>query len=116
MQLLISDANILIDIEVGELLIPMFALDYQFVVPDVLFYEELEEHHAHLLDIGLKIKSFDEHMVIQVSELAKRHVRPSRNDLFALLLAQIEKCPLLTGDKHLKIAAENEKIEVRGTL
>jgi hypothetical protein len=41
--LLISDANILMDIEVGDLVAPMFSLGYQFVVPDALYYEGLEE-------------------------------------------------------------------------
>ena len=36
MLLLISDANILMDIEVGDLVAPMFSLGYQFAVPDVL--------------------------------------------------------------------------------
>lgn len=49
MPLLISDANILMDIEVGELTAPMFSLGYQFAVPDILYFEELEEQHAHLL-------------------------------------------------------------------
>lgn len=35
----ISDANILIDVEVGGLLAPMFSLGYPFAVPDVLFFE-----------------------------------------------------------------------------
>jgi hypothetical protein len=48
----ISDANILIDVEVGGLLAPMFSLDYQFAVPDVLYFEELAEHHAHWRDMG----------------------------------------------------------------
>ncbi len=38
MRLLISDANILIDVEIGGLVAPMFSLDYRFSVPDVLFY------------------------------------------------------------------------------
>jgi len=57
MLLLISDANILMDIEVGDLVAPMFSLGYQFVVPDVLYYEELEEQHAHLLDMGLQTRT-----------------------------------------------------------
>lgn len=40
MLLLISDANILMDIEVGDLAAPMFSLCYQFAVPDVLYYED----------------------------------------------------------------------------
>lgn len=47
MQLLISDANILIDLEEGELLNELFQLPYQFKVPDILFFEELEDQHAH---------------------------------------------------------------------
>ena len=35
MLLLISDANILMDVEVGDLVAPMFSLGYQFAVPDI---------------------------------------------------------------------------------
>ena len=40
-RLLISDANILIDMECGGLLDCMFTVDYEFAVLDVLFEEEL---------------------------------------------------------------------------
>jgi hypothetical protein len=116
MLLLISDANILIDIEIGGLVAPMFSLEYQFAVPDILFYEELVDQHTHLLDMGLQPREFDEEMVNRVSELAARYPRPGRNDLFALVLAAGETCPLLTGDKDLKAAAEAENVEVQGTL
>lgn len=53
MLLLISDANILMDVEVGDLVAPMFSLGYDFAVPNVLYYEELEDQHAHLLHMGL---------------------------------------------------------------
>jgi hypothetical protein len=46
MLLLISDANILIDMEVSGLLAPMFSMEYRFAVPDVLYVEELERQHA----------------------------------------------------------------------
>lgn len=116
MLLLISDANILIDIEIGGLVAPLFSLEYQFAVPDVLFYEELEERHNYMLDMGLVAREFDEAMVKQVIQLAARYPRPGRNDLFALVLAAKEVCPLLTGDRDLKLAAKNENVEVRGTL
>lgn len=116
MLLLISDANILIDIEVGGLVAPMFSLVYQFAVPDILFYEELEEKHAYLLDMGLVAMDLDESLVARVSLLVMQYPRPGRNDLFALVLAASEACPLLTGDKDLKAAAEIENVEVRGTL
>jgi hypothetical protein len=53
MWLLISDANILIDIEEGQLISQLFQLPYQFCVPDILFAEELEEQHSDLLHKGL---------------------------------------------------------------
>ena len=53
MKVLISDANVLIDMEVGGLIQPMFQLPYQFHTPDILFEEELDEQHAYLLEMGL---------------------------------------------------------------
>lgn len=116
MLLLISDANILMDVEVGDLIAPMFSLGYQFAVPDILYYEELEEQHAHLIDMGLQIRSLSEKSVERVQLLSQTYVRPGRIDLFALALAELESCPLLTGDAALRQAAETEQIEVKGTI
>ena len=112
----ISDANILIDVEVGGLLAPMFSLGYQFAVPDVLYFEELAEQHAHWRDMGLIVKSLPAEGVARVQVLSQKYKRPSRNDLFALALAEVEKCPLLTGDAALRQAADAEQVEVKGTI
>ena len=53
-QLLVSDANVLIDMDAGGLLKAMFALDYDFAVPDILFEEELKAQHPELPRFGLK--------------------------------------------------------------
>ncbi|WP_043637278.1 PIN domain-containing protein [Desulfovibrio sp. TomC] len=116
MLFLISDANILIDIQTGELLASMFSLDFQFAVPDILFYEELEEQHGHFVDMGLIIQSLDSLLVKRVEDLARIHRKPSRNDLFALALAEHRKCPLLTGDDDLRQAATREEVQVYGTI
>jgi predicted nucleic acid-binding protein len=116
MLLLISDANILMDVEVGDLIAPMFSLGYHFAVPDVLYYEELEEQHAHFLEMGLQIRTLSAKSVERVQALSQAYPRPSRNDLFALALAENEACPLLTGDAALRQAAETEQVEVRGTI
>ena len=42
MLLLISDANILIDMEAGELTNTFFQLPMQFAIPDILYWEEIE--------------------------------------------------------------------------
>lgn len=116
MLLLVSDANILIDVEVGGLIAPMFSLGYQFSVPDVLYYDELEAQHTHLLDMGLQIRSLPAAGVARVEKLSHLHKRPGRNDLFALALAEAEQCPLLTGDADLRAAAQAEHVEVKGTV
>lgn len=116
MLLLISDANILIDMESSGLVASMFSLDCDFAVPDVLYAEELEAQHAYLLGLGLQLRMSTSEMVDRVVELAKKHRRPGRNDLFAITVAEAEACPLLTGDNDLRAAAKAENVEVRGTL
>lgn len=116
MLLLISDANILIDIDVGDLVQPAFGLGYQLVVSDVIYYEELEEQHAYLVGMGLQIHSLSSESVMRVQALSQTYSRPSRNDLFALALAEKLQCPLLTGDAALRRTAETEHINVKGTV
>lgn len=55
MRLLISDANILIDMEAGALLQTLFRLPMQFGIPDLLYYEEIEPGTPGLEDLGLQI-------------------------------------------------------------
>jgi len=102
--LLISDANILMDIEVGDLVAPMFSLGYQFVVPDVLYYEELVEQHAHLLDMGLQIRTLlpksverVQHITIPVARAALQKMRINGRrlpwDAAEQMLGAIEAAP-----------------------
>lgn len=55
MRLLISDANVLIDMEAGALLERLFRLPMQFGIPDLLYYEEIEEGSPGLEQLGLQI-------------------------------------------------------------
>ncbi len=52
----------------------------------------------------------------KVLELATKYIRVSRIDLFALVQAKDEEAVLLTDDKELRRAAENEGVRVHGTL
>ncbi len=115
-QLLISDANILIDMEEGGLLETMFRLPYAFATPDILFFEELEQEHAHLPDLGLKLKEISSESMMYAMHLTSTYTKASRNDCFALALAKQEQCPLITGDMALRVAAEKEATIVKGTI
>ncbi len=116
MTLLISDANILIDIEIAGLIREMFQLPDTFAVPDILFLEELVDHHPELPGYGLRIMRLASDVVEEAIRLRERHLHPSMNDLFALALAKHEQCPLLSGDRRLRNAATQEQVSVRGTL
>lgn len=116
MQLLISDANILIDLEEGELLGAFFQLPYRFSIPDILYFEELEEQHSHLLALGLTLGELTPESMTYAIELIGQGSKASRNDCFALALAKQEACPLLTGDSALRELAENNSVIVMGTI
>lgn len=116
MKLLISDANIFIDMEAGGLVQAMFKLPETFAVPDILFMEELVEYHPELPGHGLQVMSLTEETVAESMRLRQQYRHPSQNDLFALALAKQESCPLLTGDRRLRDVAKEEGVELKGTL
>lgn len=116
MLLIISDANVLIDMEVGGLSHGLFELEVDIAVPDILFEEELSLHHGHLLQMGLKTLSVKSAGIAYVQEIAATYRRASNNDLIALALARQERCPLVTGDGALRAAANAEGVDLRGTI
>lgn len=116
MQLLISDANIIIDIESGGLVSQMFRLEYRFGVPDVLFDRELREQHGHLVTLGLEVLEVRSDAVRYAETLGERYRATGAMDLLALALARQECCPLLSGDKALRQVAKKEGVDVRGTI
>ncbi len=115
-MLLISDTNIIIDLDVGGVLEQMFRLQEDFAVPNILYLEELSEQHSELPALGLKILDIKEEFMRKAYELGGIYNKPGRNDIFALVLALQEKCTLLSGDSDLREAATSENVEVRGTL
>ena len=116
MQILISDANVLIDMDVGGLLEQMFQLPYTFQISDMLFVDELESHHPELLGYGLQLAELDTDHMREAFELVDRYADPSRYDCFSLALAKQKSCPLLTGDRALRNAASREGVIVKGSI
>ncbi len=125
MRLLISDANILIDMEAGALMETLFRLPMQFGIPDLLYYEEIEEGSPGLEQLGLQIMEVSGDFVKYAEKLpsqysgtlpAKNGAKPSHNDYLALALAKQESCTLLTGDANLRIVAIKESVTVMGTI
>lgn len=116
MLCLSSDASVIIDIENSSLTAAMFGLPYEFIIPDVVFSEELEEKHNHLKNLGLTIKSMPAELMHEASILYQKHSGLSFNDALVLILAKNENCYLLTGDRLLRKIANQLHIGVRGTI
>lgn len=117
MLLLISDANIIIDLEAGELLELIFDLPYRFAMPDVLFAEEIEAGCPDLPEKGLGTFVVSADYVQYAMDLGTQYGQePGMNDRLALALAKQEGCPLLTGDMNLRKLARLEGVEFHGTL
>lgn len=117
-KLLISDANIIIDIVAGELVEAMFSLEYEFATPDILYAEELEAQHSEIIEAGLKVLELSPESITRAGAYFQGNSisRVSANDCLALSLAKQEQCTLLTGDSKLKQLAIIEGVTVRGTL
>jgi len=116
MPILVSDANIFIDLDIGELLEPAFALPEDIRVPELLFQDELAHDHPRLIELGLVLDELDALGMQDLFALARRHKSISRYDAAALALARSLTCPLLIGDARLRTSAQSEPVGVRGTI
>ena len=116
MAILVGDADIFIDMDVGDLIRPMFRLADIFATPDVLYREELKEHHAELPALGLRIERLNGAEIAEVDRLSILYPDPSFTDLFALGLAKQRQWPLLSGDSGLREVTVKENVEIHGTI
>src|SRR5207247_354597 len=111
MRIILSDTSCFIDLGKGRLVRTVLKLPYVFVLPDVLFNDELLNFGVvpkdDLCRLGLHVVELDAYGTRRAMEHFARHLALTVNDSFALALAeQTEDCILLTGDSDLrKIAA-----------
>lgn len=111
---IVLDTTICIDLFNGQLLEKVTNLPYELVLPDVIVEELIDPPGEYLMQIGYKKLQLDEETIGQVIALRERYSKPSTNDLFALLLAKMNSCEILTGDNDLRKAAKEEGVTVHG--
>lgn len=117
MPFLVSDTSVIIDLERGDLLRASFALSDSFVVPDLLFAQELDDEFGReLVAMGLVVEELEGSEVARATALRRMEARLSIADTFAYALAHGRGWFLLTGDRVLREAAEAEGIAVHGVL
>lgn len=118
MAILVSDTSVIIDLERGALLEPLFQLPYQFAVPDYLFETELagDGLGAVLLELGLRVEELDPAELTRATEVVRERPDLSAQDGFAFSLAEQRDWPLLAGDGGLRKLAAQCGVEVHGVL
>ena len=97
MAIIVSDANIFIGVDVAALTLYMFRLPDEFATPDILYQEELSEHHPELPRLGLRIERLGSAVIADVDRMRALYRAPSFNDLLALGIRSfpVERCDRL---------------------
>lgn len=117
MTVLVSDTSVIIDLERGEILEAVFAMDAVFAVPDLLFERELIGPLGdRLVALGLRVEELAPAELQGATALSRADRSLSLPDTFAFALAQSRRWTLLTGDAGLRRAAEAHQLEVHGAL
>ena len=120
MRILISDTSCLIDLRKVSLLEVFVQLPYDFVIPDVLFEQELVQFsnaEKELIEKKLRVLSLPGEWIGRVQSVNRDYPALTLNDCFAFVLAeQTPDCILTTGDRSLRDLATISGIEVHGVL
>jgi len=118
LQVLVTDTSVIIDLEHGSLLEASFRLDCRFVVPDLLYKEELKKNFngEELMRLGLVIEQLDDDGASLAQAYRLQNLHLSRPDCSALALARTLPGVLLTGDNDLKQFAIEKSVECHGVL
>lgn len=112
----VADTCVCLDLWHGKLLPHVGSLGLALAIPD-LVAEELKTPGVDLfLAAGMEVVAGDGDVVALLYRLREVHRKPSLPDLFAMGIAKKVGAILLTGDKHLRAAAEKEGVEARGIL
>lgn len=120
MRIIISDSSALIDLRKGEILELFLKLPFEFVIPDVLIESELlsfSKKEISLLRKQMIVAKLGGDEVEKARLIVASVPALSLLDGFALVVAEKHPgCILLTGDKRMRLRAEQTSIECHGVL
>lgn len=115
-SVLVTDANIWIDLDNGGILLEVFHLPYQFLIPDFAIQELIRPRWETLEVLGLRAHELPAEQVVELLQLRQVHKNLSIIDLAAFLLAKMLEATLLTGDRCLNELASASGLSVHGVL
>lgn len=115
-SVLVTDTNIWIDLENGGILVEVFRLPYQLLIPDFAIPELIRPRWETLKVLGLGVHELPAEQVAELAQLRQAHRNLSMIDLAAFLLAKMLDATLLSGDWHLNELANASGLSVHGVL
>jgi hypothetical protein len=120
MRIIISDSSALIDLRKGLILELFLKLPFEFVIPDALIDSELlsfTKKEINLLRKQMTVATLDGQEVDRAQSIVSAVPALSMIDGFALVVAEKHPgCILLTGDRRMRLKAEETNIECHGVL
>ena len=107
MKIVISNSSVLTDLAKTELVEPVLALPFEFMIPDVMLARGLLDLGRYkpdqLVQLGFKIGHLDGMESARAIAYFRRHrLQLSPNDCFAWRLAEVHRGILMTGDGDLR--------------
>ncbi|HJW91816.1 MAG TPA: hypothetical protein VJ436_14360 [Anaerolineales bacterium] len=115
-SVLVTDTNIWIDLEHGNVLEDVFQLPYQFITPDFARMELLSIECQRLESLGLNFVELRPKLVSKLYQVRDRYRALSVIDLAAFLLAKDLSATLVTGDRRLIELAKSNQLTVHGVI
>jgi rRNA-processing protein FCF1 len=121
MKLIVADTNVFFDMMSIEVLPDFFGLDYEicttdFVVNEIIRIDQAEQIQNFIRSKQLTVYKLSSDEIEEVVNLkTKRNLRRI-TDKSVLWKALQLKCRLVTGDKNLRSEAEEQGLEVNGSL
>jgi predicted nucleic acid-binding protein len=112
----IVDANVLIDLNRGDILPRLFDLPLRFAVPDGVLDELVEPDRKLLQDMGLERTEMTPDQILEAAQMSAMDPHLSLGDCTAFVAARDEQALLLTGDAALRTLAEQAGVTVHGVL
>lgn len=119
MEYISSDTNVWLDFAIINRLEIPFRLPYTYIMNEDAIENELlspKELRENLVGLGLQAVELSEEEFYLAEEYNAKYAKPSLYDCVALSIAKIRGIVLMTGDGSLRKAAEQEGVEVLGTI
>jgi predicted nucleic acid-binding protein len=121
MKLIITDTNIFFDIISIGALPEFFSLDYEICTTEFVIEEIIESDQKEAIEVFIRAKEiyvigFSSEEIGEIQSFSTSKTFKGITDKSVLWKSYQLKCPLLTGDKKLRMEAEANGIDVHGTI